>query len=429
MYNAFKSLVKSKKIFVIAAFQLALGLSLLNYTSSLTLNYKKKTETLKTLFKIENTYTSKAILNDSDFNGYKVIEELEKMKKEGIVANYINYTTGSIRSLGNLEKALFGDEAEELFIADSYYCPFLNIDETIFNRIDIKVIEGRDIAEADFNKDYKTENIPIWLGIEHRGKVKVGDTFKERKIQKERPYKEGDFVQEESVPGRIVDDITFEIAGFLDYDQLPTFNRSDETFMEHLTYSNKIVLMPTVPEFMQYNEEFGISEEIGLFVELTDNIYLQEYLERFEKVCLENSFMPQVINLEEAINLAIGNLDRELIQTIILGISLTFLSIIGITATFLGYLNRRNLEFGIKLSQGASINTLIKEVFMEIVYIVFFAIVLSYIILNLKGATDLFTIGMLFRNILFLGVISIIILIPMIIKLKGFKIIDLIRGR
>ncbi|MGL5647838.1 MAG: hypothetical protein ACRDDY_08300, partial [Clostridium sp.] len=99
------------------------------------------------------------------------------------------------------------------------------------------------------------------------------------------------------------------------------------------------------------------------------------------------------------------------------------------TATFLGYLNRRNLEFGIKLSQGASINTLIKEVFMEIVYIVFFAIILSYIILNLKGATDLFTMGMLFRNILFLGVISIIILIPMIIKLKGFKIIDLIRGR
>lgn len=420
MYNAFRSLIKSKSLFIIAILQLSLGLSLLNYTNSLTSSSKEKINILKNLFNIETTYLSASnIILDANniatptYAVVNILNELDSLKNTGIIREYSTFFTYPLSAMPDLEKALFDDTYTSKFDNDTYHAPTLVIDEKIFNRLNIKVLKGRTLASTDFLKDYEKENIPIWLGPEYIDKVNIGYIFKQENVQSE------------TKSTRIIKPLTFEVVGFLDYNQIPTIH-GRENFIEKFTYSNRAILIPTIPNFIAFNENFALTD-FGLFVELTDNIYLPKYQNKFEDISIKYGFSPSITNLKDSIDVTIGNLDRELFQSIFLGFALTFLSIIGIIAIFLGNISNRSSEFGIKLSQGASINILIKELLFEILFTVFFSILISFGILFFKGIPNLFSLNIIVKNFFFLLIITIIILIPVTLTLKRLKIVDLIR--
>lgn len=422
MYNAFKSIAKSKKIFVIAVIQLALGLSLLNYTTAIISISKNKVDKFKNMFDFETTYLTR--VKDNRFesltsqygNLQQVYNEFEKLKDEDIVKSIsvVFSTSCNIEELSKKVEDI--DKLKNLDDSDKmYYLSEVLVNNEYVRNNALKVVEGRTFTEEDFNIDPRVDAIPILVGNDYKGKVKIGDTF-EQEVRID--------VQDNS---QDLYKVKFEIIGILDINQLPTIF-SKQNLITAVNYSNGITVIPTMSKCFYFSEGVVLGD-FGVFITIKDNSKFSLLEKRAKEITTEyNHDNCNMINMKEDLESNVGNLERGLYQSVILGIVLTFLSVVGIASVMIGNLNGRKKEFGIKISQGASIKTLSKEIFYEVILTVLWATILSLIILFFRKLKSAFTIELILANIVFITIITILIALPIVLKVRKMNVVDLVRG-
>jgi putative ABC transport system permease protein len=99
----------------------------------------------------------------------------------------------------------------------------------------------------------------------------------------------------------------------------------------------------------------------------------------------------------------------------------------GVSSVMIGEINKRKKEFGIRITQGATLNTVSKEIFFEILLMSVFAGIVSLILIFLTDS-NLLTIKIILKNLLtVIVIVSLISIIP-ILSLRRFNPIDLVKG-
>ncbi|MGL5151815.1 MAG: FtsX-like permease family protein [Clostridium sp.] len=419
MYNAFKSLIKSKKLFIIAVLQLSFGLCLLNYTGAIIDTSRNKVERFTSLFDFDRTYLSRSSIKFSSIENSTVkydylpniIEKLEEMKKDNLLSSYFTYFSIP-NPIPSLVEKISDKPYMEIVGDETFKYAAILLNEEVLNKNKLNVIEGRSLTFDDFNKDYTKNNIPILLGKDYSGIVNIGDTFTVNALD---------------ITNTKQDHVNFEVVGILDTNQLPTVF-SKNNLISGVSFIDSIAIIPTVKNAFSFSSEVALSD-FGIYATLSDNAYLPKFTEEFETICEKYNYDSSILSLNEDLENTLGNLNRELYQSLIIGIVLTFLSIVGISSVMLGNLSRRYNEFGIKLSQGASIKVIIKELLFEVLITVSSAILISILLLNFRKFSVDYSLEFFIRNIIFCLSITVIICIPIINKIRKLNIIDLVRGK
>ena len=174
---------------------------------------------------------------------------------------------------------------------------------------------------------------------------------------------------------------------------------------------------------------------MGVYVECYEGITeekiksdIENILKKYkEESKVKDHLEPQVRLIErEGTKAALKN---NINNSKILGGILVFLSTLGIASTMIGDIKNRKNEFGIKISQGASINTICKEMIYEILILVSLSVILALIFLLSKYGIKAITIKLILTDIIIISLITTIISILPIRIIKKIEIVKLLRGK
>lgn len=428
MYNAFKSIGRLKFFALLIIFQLAFGLSMLSSVFMIQENVTSKEDAFTTMFDTKNTYLVKVNSSKSTEESCKLsdalADEMYELKDKGIVKNIFSYAhTGSV--LDELYEHA-NDEYKKIISrgnedSSNYICT-INIDENFYDRYKFKVDEGRNFEEEDFSKDYKTQNIPILLGSDYKGKVAIGEVFTEEDVAMEMIVGEG--YRE--------DDINYEVIGFVKENTAFSFFNSTK-LLESVKFSNSLVFAPNITDCFWYGKGIVVNDT-GVFMELNSEYTLEEVESEINKIIKEvdpsdiAGFKLETLNLQEDMGTIKEFFKNDTRTTLIMGLALIILSIIGIVTTILGQIDERRKEFGIRIASGATIQTLCLELLFEIGMLICIAVILSDVYLYFTNENFFMNLKVFIGNALFISVITVIISIIPIFNLRNVKPADLMRG-
>lgn len=456
MYNALKSVKRMKKITKLIIIQLALGIAMLNTLLNIQDNATSKYDTFTNMFDVENTYLVRMHANNNVYNDFDTtlaiqneiankLYELKDLNEVNEVYSCFNgFVNKDIKELGK-EEYKIRDKSGSVFHDGTMVN--LVIDENFFKHYSFSSDGGRSFTEEDFNKDYKKENIPIMIGSDYKDNIKIGDTFNETKY-----YDEYD---------QIEDKITFEVVGYIKDNSLVSFVNKTNLF-DAVKFSNSLMVTPNVKKCDWYFN-IGIAlNDVGMFIELKDGsdfksveAEIQSIISEFEEVEVEakpivNNFeVPEgeaqpiiqdvnlenqekisfkYFNLKEDMGVITLNLKNNVNNTLLMGIALTLLSVIGIITAMLGEIRRRKKEFGIRLASGASIKILCKEMILEVMVMISIAVVFANLFLYLTDYSYFLKLSLVFKNIVFIFILTMIVSVIPVLNLKKNNVVDLIKG-
>ncbi|MEG1482443.1 ABC transporter permease [Clostridium sp.] len=430
MYNAIRSLKSKKFIAFLMVIQLSYGLTILNKVYSLVGIEENKVNNFKSMVDGQNNYLVE-VGNDSP-DIYEYYDELdgiyaEMEKLDFVKKTYEVFPFGT--RFNELDKHNEG-KYDHLPFGDLYYAKIL-IDKNFHNKYDFKVVEGRTFEDDDFNKDYKKETIPILVGNEFLGNVNLGDIYEitdYSSVKKDALGKK----EIELIKGKV----KFEIVGFLDKEAIPITTTKMNNIASQIIYSDAITIIPAVKDFLGFGTGVALGD-MGAYVECYENLientvkekmdnFINEYIKEHN---LDVELQSNVKNIDSENKSISTFLENNSTNSKILGYTLVFLSVIGIAATILGDIKNRRKEFGIKLSQGASLKILCKELVFEVILLVLLSIIISTAFIVSKYGFSGMNIKLIVGNIIELFIVTLIISVLPILTIRKMNVIDLLRGR
>ncbi|MGL4109843.1 ABC transporter permease [Clostridium sp. LP20] len=422
MLNALKSLKRMKFLAFLIVLQFSIGLMMLNSSAVTIETSRNKMNYFNNLFDFNKTHLLRVFPNDSIFQNDNIDffaeatpiikdfhNKLQEMKSNDIINRssiYFIYPN-AISELYEYCPKEYLQLPQDL---PARYTTSIMINYDFFNRYDLKLSEGRNFTKADFEIDYKKENIPLILGKDYKEHYKIGDTISQNISDTEK--------------------ITFKIIGFYEDNAIPSILSKTE-FIENITFSNALSIFPTVKNLDFFNETVAIND-VGCFVEANNDMSIDYVKEQFKKDYGNSNFIIRDIPLKDDYIPAKEVLYKDVINSVVLGLILTILSVIGVISVLLGEIKERRKEFGIRIACGATINDLCKELFFEVLYIMGACSLLSIVSLWLKQSLFitakiinlnivLYNVGLVLILTLFIGIIP-------IIKLRKIIVADLMRG-
>lgn len=471
MLNALKSLKRMKLMAFLIMLQLSIGLSLLNSTATVIDETNLKLSSFEKLFTHDSTYmvntTSTRTIAEDDYlveNGefeqkmqediyarYKFYDDINDLKNKNIIQQAKIYFCAANPSVGGLDNVK--TKYSDLGIAQKMkYTSRINVNYDFINKYNLEISEGRSFLKEDFSIDYKTEKIPIIIGEDYKGSVKVGDTFKDQVISDIiAPYEEAldktpiipvsdednAGVETHIIENKVksttlkVVDVEYEVVGFYKHNAIPGLLTSRE-IVSNLIYSDAFIIIPTVDELAYINEGTCI-ERGGFFLEVNDPNYIDYINDKFKEDLLAKNINLEILPLRDEFTRYKESLIKDVVNSIALGGTLTFLSIIGIVSVLLGELNKRKKEFGIRIAVGSTIRTLCTELVMEIFLLVTLSTSFSLLILLAKGAFKnkpaMITPTVLLIDLVVIVILTVIISILPVIRTRKMNPIDLVRGK
>lgn len=426
MMNAIKSLKRMKTMAFLIVLQFAVGLMLLNSSTMVIENTRGRLNIFNKMFDYDKTLvlrckpkgTEKLLPPDKIDEGLKKIyEELEKLKSEGVInKNKIYFTYfPKIKGLKDLVKDEYRNYEGEVI---SDYAATLMVNYDFISGYDLEIDEGRGFIEEDFKLDYRKENIPIIIGKDYKEKTKIGDVFKENVVAGYEGEGENFKV--------ISKDINYEIVGYYDNNAIPTIF-SKTSFIERIRLTDSFMILPTVKD-SQYDNEIIALDDLGCFVELGNINNLKYIEERIKPILEEYELISTVQYIKDEYTSVKEVLLRDVINSVVLGGILTFLSIIGLMSVLIGEIRDRKKEFGIRLSYGATTMDICKELIIEVLLMLSISSVLSLGGMFLKNPLTVLNIRIIVYNIIFILILSLLIGIIPIVKLRKANVIELMRG-
>lgn len=427
MYNAIKTLKSKKFIVFLMIIQLAYGITILNDVFSLVGVENKKLNNFNKMVDNENTYLIEVEGGEYIYNFYDDLDDIydEIGKLESVRKTYLVFPFPMIvDKIDNINN----DKYENIKNGYLHQSKIL-IDSNFNNKYKLKVVEGRTLDKNDFNKDYRKENIPILLGNDFIGKKKIGEIYNINDIAS--VNKEN---RKENDPELIYEDINFEVVGFLEKDAIPVTTDKTGSIASSVIFSDSITIIPAVKNYLSFGTGVALGD-MGVYVECYEGITeekiksdIENILKKYkEESKVKDHLEPQVRLIErEGTKAALKN---NINNSKILGGILVFLSTLGIASTMIGDIKNRKNEFGIKISQGASINTICKEMIYEILILVSLSVILALIFLLSKYGIKAITIKLILTDIIIISLITTIISILPIRIIKKIEIVKLLRGK
>lgn len=424
MYNAIKTLKSKKFIIFLMIVQLAYGITILNDVFSLVGIENKKLNNFNKMVDNENTYLIEVEGGENIYNFYDDLDDIydEIGKLKSVRKTYIVFPFPMIiEEIDSINNEKY-ESIENGYLNQSK----ILIDSNFNNKYKLKVVEGRSLDKDDFNKDYRKENIPILLGNDFIDKKKLGDIYKVNTFSSVN--------RKENDPQLIYKDINFEVVGFLEKDAIPVTTDKTGEIATSVIFSDAITIIPAVKDYLSFGTGVALGD-MGAYVECFEGITeekinsdIENILKKYkEESKVKDDLEPQVrlIEREDTKEALKNNINNSKI----LGGILVLLSTLGIASTIIGDIKNRKNEFGIKMSQGASINTICKEMICEIFILVSLSIILALVFLLSKYGIKVITIKLILSDVIIILLITTIISILPIRIIKKMEIVKLLRGK
>ncbi|MGL5149557.1 MAG: FtsX-like permease family protein, partial [Clostridium sp.] len=268
--------------------------------------------------------------------------------------------------------------------------------------------------------DYKKDNIPVILGGGLKDKFKVGDKMN---------WEARTSMSDDS---KIM--VTFEVVGFYKENEMIWFNTFD-TLAGSAIFANSSIIYPRVKglQDISYGNVLG---DGGIYFELTPEMDIKEahsaILEAIKPIGDKYGYEFNVVkstSLQKDLELLGLNLDRDSGITKILAVVFTIISVLGITSTMLGELKRRKKEFGVRLSQGATINKICIELLIEIFLICLISSLFSLALVWWMNSAVTLSSRIILINLMYITILTCVISIIPLIFMRKMDIIELVRGK
>ena len=435
MVNALKSIMKKKLIFILVALQLSFGLYMITSASSIIIDKKIKENNFLNLFNYKNTFVVKQSAEKKNqqskdyFKNYSDLNNLEitfnDLKNNRIIKNAKVFFSFPLKIDGLDQNA--NDKYLKLNSAGQFKQFYqltskILVNSDFISNYDIKIKEGRNLKDSDFNLNYNNEEIPILIGLDYKGKVNIGDTFNHVAYT----YDSSNFI------GGVKEiNITFKVVGIMQKHAIPSL-LAKSNFIENVVYSDSLVVIPTVKGISDFSTGLSIND-LGVFIELYDNSKISFVEDTLNNNLKNTGLYVSSYYLKKDYDAIKSNLQQDVVSSLILGITVTLISVIGITSIIIGELYRRRKEFGIRICLGATISNLCKEIFVEIGLICISSMILSYVFLyiqtDIKTIINKFNIIQLELNLLIIFLLTIIISIEPILIIRNMEPVKLLKNK
>lgn len=443
MRNAIKSLGRIKLMAFLIILQLSISLMLVNSAGVIIENTMKKAAGFNSLMNFDKSYLLRIVNGEKNIpktlDDYKANQEYydSKMGLAYLFADNIIDDINNAKDRGLINKTYYNFPLPGLFteqlpkeILDNYsdeelkpYSLLVNYD--FINDYNLNVSEGRTFVKEDFQVDYKKDSIPVILGANYKGKIKVGDIIEMQELGVD-----GELLNKNS-KGREVVKLKTKVIGFLDKDAIPIMFTKD-AFIQNIEFSDNYSIIPAIKDLYILNEKMVISD-LGVFVEAESPNKIEELKRELDGKLVKEGLEIKVTELTGEAGKIEEVLIRDVSNSAILGGVLLVLSIIGITCVLLGELKERKREFGLRIACGAEIKTLCKELIGEISLMVISASVISIILMliseYLLNTIIKVSITVIISNIVIVTLLTIIVSISPIMRLKKMNPVDLVRGK
>lgn len=375
----------------------------------------------------------------------KTLDEIFKLKDSGVIS----------------EISIVSKMGESFEIGEKYY-PCYQLSENMLNKLNIELEKGRSFTKDELEVSTYRQEIPIIIGNRLGNYLKVGDTVSTAYNYAD---ENGEYCYK-----RIL-----KVIGIAKYGKLVTFaassNPADIFINDYGIYAPlsvwKYYLKDNTHKSIIIERNIESKKAFGLQYELQDNLMISnnsDYLEallhdRFQilisqdrdteavkeiinDICKKNKANIRFQTLKQT-NEIMGSLfSQGLLAILTLTIILFVFSIAGIIGTTLYSINMRRKEFGIRISQGATLNDIafliLKEILLNnvlalILAVTSFKLVELYISKYLGSkveytylvSVNFSILMMVFGMILFSSLVTSIIPMRRIMRLD---VIELIRG-
>lgn len=430
MINIFKSMMRKKLVLCLIVIQLSIGLYMVNVSSCVIIDKQIKLNNFTKLFNYNNTYVLKQFNTDKDRDYFKDCSDLSELeytfkdlKEKGIIKNSKIFFSFPCKVDGLDEKCkkdylalMNSDKFKQFYQLTSK----ILVNEDFINDYNIKINDGRNLTKDDFNIDYTRKEIPILVGLDYKGKINIGDTFKKTAIK---------FDNNSIKLGTKEVNLKFKVVGIMEKNAIPSLLAKSK-FIENVVYSDSLVVIPTIKNVEDFSSGLAIND-LGIFVELSDISNLS-LVEDALNAKLKNTglYISSYSLKKDYLNIK-SNLAKDTMNSLILGIVLLVISTIGITSIILGNLHKRRKEFGIRICAGATLTDLCKEISLEILLMNLSALALSYSYLffftDKKAPVNIFNGIQLTINLLLILVLVIVISITPILIIRKMKPAELLK--
>lgn len=423
MRNALKSLCRMKFLAFLIILQLSLGLSMLNSTTALIQDTTTKKQNFDRLFDFKRTYIVRIAPSKNEeinpqsidslkkyISSNKFYSNFEEFKKLGLIDSY-SILFPTFLQIDDLDKFIpeeFRTANEKTMIHRAK----IIVNEDFIKRKGINIIKGRELTSNDFTGNNDT--IPILIGNAYKNNIEIGTILPVSLITS---------IENEKIN---LKEINFKVVGIMEHNSLPSII-TKSNYMENIVYSDYSVVIPSIESIFDLSAGIALVDQ-GAYIE-TNNI--ENLINTLNSELKDINMTTDIISLKDDYEGILEDLTRNIMNSVTLGSTLTFLSIIGITAVLLGELKRRKKEFGVRLASGATIKILCKEITYEIMFMMIFSSILSLLInwISTIGKDNFINIYLILSNILIISILTFIISIIPVLQLRKMTIIELVRGK
>ncbi|MGL4850715.1 MAG: hypothetical protein ACRC28_17655 [Clostridium sp.] len=422
MRNALKSLSKMKVITFLMVIQFSVGLYLINTANISKIEEEKLKYNLGRFFDFNdamlirvNTYSEGADLDTTKYTkALKVYDEIKKLREEGLIdEHYLYYGMGTNAAVEKLsDEGTLPEKYREMSREGlAKYGVEVMVDKNIYDKYNIKISEGRGFEDEDFIIEGKKENIPIIIGEEYKGILKIGDEAS--RVIPDLSSNESDAFQE----------IKFEVIGFYEEDDLLVLN--DYNPISGMYMTNFGAIIPIVNDIAWIDTATLISQ-YGVFVTVENKAKIVEIEGRLNQVAKEEGFYIEKDSFEEEYNRGVKILSDRKNTSELLGGVIIILSIIGVSAIMVGRINSRKKEIIVKISCGAKLKKIILEMIIESIIICVMAFIVSQIFIFVNYG-DYIGMEEIIKNLILTGIIVILVTIIPLMNLNNRSVLGLRR--
>lgn len=234
----------------------------------------------------------------------------------------------------------------------------LLIDKGIYNLLNLKITDGRELREDDFFKD-EQKITPLLAGENYKNVLKIGEILT---------------IQDTNSK--------YEIVGFIDKNS-SWFNEQDYISNMLINLDDKFIIPYNNSEKISTKDILSKSNAIFYVINNEDKInYINNIIEtKANSLNLRvksNSISEELFNFKKSVN--------DIVYTnLFLSIFLIVLSCLGISTVMISSILNRKKEFGIRIATGASINYIRKLIIGEVSFLAIISSVISILIVFINN--------------------------------------------
>lgn len=376
----------------------------------------------------------------------KALDEIFKLKDSGIISDIL-----VISKMNNTFK-----------VKDKYY-PCYQLSKNMVDRLNISIEKGRSFTEEELDAFTYREEIPVIIGSRLGNYLKIGDTISSNyhyaDENGEYSYKRTLKVIGIAKPGSMVTlESSSNVAGIFINDYGIYSSLGVWKYYLKDNSPDKFLIEGTIKNSKEYNLDYELQNNLIISnnSDYLDAILHNEFQilvrqdrdteavkEILNNICRQNNSRTRFETLEHSNEIMNSLFSQGILAILTFTIILFIFSITGIIGTTLYSINKRRKEFGIRLSQGSTLNKITYLIVSEILFENIAALILAVtpfklleLYINKNFSTnveytylisfDFNILAMVFGLILSSSLITSIIPIKKIMKLD---VVELIRGK